>query len=818
VQAAAQTTEKPVQISLPAGNLADALERLGDQSGVQIMYEPALAKGVKVAAVSGTLTVTDTLRQLLARTGLQADRVNDKTVVLKRAEAKKNPIKKQDQTTLEQTPQESPLAEVDVVVVTAQKKTENLMEVPVPVSTVAGQTLLDNSELRVQDFYSTLPGVSYSPTGSQSEEALAIRGITTGPGNNPTTGVTVDGVPFGSSLNQGTGNDIPDIDPNDLARVEVLRGPQGTLYGSSSMGGLLNFVTKEPSTSGFSGNASAGINGVHNGAQAGYNFRASANIPLTSDFALRASGFTRQDPGFINDPVQHIEGINEEHASGGHLSALWKPSSSLSLKLSALYQDIKADGSSDVNRGPGYANGLGDLQQNYYPGIDGFRGLGGYERQVQAYSAVFSADLGRVNLISITGYTVNAYRDTWDFTPQFGAVTAQQPEFGGVSGTPIDDHLTTRRINQELRLSGTVLGNVDWLIGAFYDHEHTTYLENIYAESLAGQVVGIWANWTLPTTYQEYAGFGDLTYRFTDKFDLQVGGRESHIDVTNNAATQVGPFETLVGAATYVPQIETAADVFTYLLTPRFKISPDLMVYARFASGYRPGTPNGAVYPGLPAQSDPDKAYNYEMGLKGDFLDHKLTVDGSLYYVDWKNIQTFVVDPKTQFGYRGNSGNAKSAGIELTVTSRPWTGLTISAWMDYDDAVLTQGFPLGSTGYGIPGTRLPFSPKWSGFTSIQQDFPLATNLSGFVGAQASFVGNRFGQFSSSASAYRQYYPGYTQINLRTGVVRSSWTGNLYITNVADNRAVIGGGTGSFPPNGFQYIQPRTVGLNVTKSF
>jgi len=173
VQAAAQTTEKPVQISLPAGNLADALERLGDQSGVQIMYEPALAKGVKVAAVSGTLTVTDTLRQLLARTGLQADRVNDKTVVLKRAEAKKNPIKKQDQTTLEQTPQESPLAEVDVVVVTAQKKTENLMEVPVPVSTVAGQTLLDNSELRVQDFYSTLPGVRRSLVWLSSPTAEA---------------------------------------------------------------------------------------------------------------------------------------------------------------------------------------------------------------------------------------------------------------------------------------------------------------------------------------------------------------------------------------------------------------------------------------------------------------------------------------------------------------------------------------------------------------------------------------------------------------------------------------------------------------------
>ena len=134
---------------------------------------------------------------------------------------------------------------------------------------------------------------------------------------------------------------MPDFDPGDLQRIEVLRGPQGTLYGASSVGGLLNFVTVDPSPAGVSGRLEAGGNSVQNGSELGYTFRGSVNVPLSSDFAVRASAFTREDPGYIDDPVLDLKGVNEDRASGGHLAALWQPSETFSLKLSALYQKIK---------------------------------------------------------------------------------------------------------------------------------------------------------------------------------------------------------------------------------------------------------------------------------------------------------------------------------------------------------------------------------------------------------------------------------------------------------------------------------------------
>src|SRR5262249_42603109 len=154
---------------------------------------------------------------------------------------------------------------------------------------------------------------------------------------------------------------------------------------------------------------------------------------------------------------------------------------------------------------------------------------------------------------------------------------------------------------------------------------------------------------------------------------------------------------------------------------PQFKLSPDLMMYARFASGFRPGASN-LVTPGIPPQSDPDKTENYEIGMKGDFLDHRLSVDASLYYIHWKNIQISLVAPISSGEYFPNGGSAKSEGVELSIEARPADGLTIDAWATYDDAALTQAFPTGSTGYGMPGDRLPNTPRFSGHIAVNEDF------------------------------------------------------------------------------------------------
>jgi len=805
-EAVAQTSDKPVQVSLPAGDLAAALAELGDQCGVQIRYEPLLAQGVKVAAVSGMLTVGEALTQLLVQTGLEADRVDDKTVVLRRADLHKGPAKK----VIDERSKLDPGVEAGLqeVVVTAQKRVETLLDVPVPVSVITAQSLIASGPLRIQDYANQIPGLNMTPA-LQDQNTLSIRGITTGQGSNRTVGVVVDDVPIGADINYAGGAVIPDLDPNDLKQIEVLRGPQGTLYGASSMGGLIKFVTVDPSPDAFAGRVQAGTSTVYNGAQLGYNFRGSMNVPLSDTMAMRVSAFTRQEPGYIDNPYRGIDGVNEAHVRGGQVSVLWQPSSAFSIKLNALCQDYRADGSSEVdlpNAGPPPTLGLSGLQQNYGPGV----GLS--DRKLQFYSAIVKAKLGAIDLTAITAYNINHAQDTIEQ----GYAYAQQTE----QYFPTPDSLTfanwaTRRFSEELHLSSSIGEKFDWLAGLFYTYETAAGLyQNTEAYSYSsGQILGLLWGIPFPSTFTEYAAFADLTYHFTDRFDIQIGGRESANRQTLQEAFY-GPFNIPffnVSGPVVEPNLHSRDSSFTYLFTPRLKLSPNMMLYARLASGYRPGGPN---LNGVTSSYAPDKTYNYEIGLKGDFLDHSLSVDASAYYIDWKKIQIQLIQPTTLLAYLANGSGAKSEGLELSVTSIPLPGLKVAGWVALNNAVLTQDFPASSPIVETAGTRLPEAAKFTANLSVDQEFPVTDNVTASLGATLIYVGDRWGVFNNP----RYYYPSYAQLNLRGGLKRGSWAVDLYAYNVADKRDVLSSGIENSVPYAVTYIQPRTVGLSVSKSF
>jgi iron complex outermembrane receptor protein len=694
--------------------------------------------------------------------------------------------------------------ELQEVIVTAEKKSERLLDVPIPLSVIDPGPLAENGELLIRDYYASVPGLTVSPN-LQGAQMLSIRGITTGGFTNATVGVLVDDVPFGI-----TNDSTPDLDPADLARIEVLRGPQGTLYGASTLGGLVKYVTLDPSTDGFSGRVQGGTSAVYNGDRPGYNIRASANIPLSQTFAIRVSGFNREDPGYIDSAVTGQNGINKATSSGARLAALWRPSEDFSLKVSGLYQKTSGDAYNDVDILPG----LGSLQQNYE------RGAGFYGRKIEAYSATLSYKVGGFTLTSLSGYNSNRYDDTGDVS----YLNDSNPAVIAI-GTPHTIQFTNYgayNFSQEFRLSTVIAQRVEWLLGAFYNHEDTPYHQEVEPENAAtGQVLApvLWYG-NFPGWFNERALFTDLTFHVTDQFDVQIGGRESHLDTVSEPSYQIG---NLFGGSTTVPSIggrvDSTSNPFTYLLTPRFKVSSDLMVYARLASGYRPGGPNGVFgVPGVPPSVSPDKTQNYEIGTKGDFLNHSLSIDASLYYIHWKDIQVFLNTP-LGFGYEGNAGEAKSQGIELSVESRPLRGLTITGWVAYDDASITQ-VPPGSTVYEYVGDRLPDSSRFSGNLSVQEEFPIQGSVTGFVGGAVSHVGDQASVFTGgpNAPAPRQTFPAYTKTDLRAGVKVQSWTVNLYVNNVADVRGVLNGGAGYSPPWAFQYITPRTVGLSVVKTF
>ncbi len=709
--------------------------------------------------------------------------------------------------------------ELQEVVVTAEKKSERLQDVPVPVTAISAESLLTSGYERLQDYFSQVPGLTFT-SSSTDLSMVAIRGIITGAVetvNNPSVGIVVDDVPFGSSTALGGGSMAPQFDPSTLQRIEVLRGPQGTLYGASSLGGLIKYVTVDPSTEGVRSDLTGGTSSVHNGAQLGYNAFGSINVPLSGTVALLASAFTRQDPGYIDNPVLAIRGINESHTSGGRLSALWQPSENFTLKLGALYQDTKTDGSNFVEPA------LGNLKQN------DIAGTGTFHQTFQVYSAVMTAKWGAATLTSVTGYSVNKLNTLVDYDAGLGFLDGLTgPNLGipnGTTGAILQEGNQTDKFTQELRLTTPIGPKLDWLLGAFYTHERSPFIQTILAGApTTGDILGDWGSFDWVVAYAEYSAFTDFTFKLTDRFDVQVGARGSHIEQSYKQI-DTGP---IVPIAEGVPspniysEVVTRDNPFTYLMTPRFKLSQDFMAYARLASGYRPGGPNPTASAfGLPLSYKPDKTSSYEVGVKGDALGHSLTFDASLYYIDWKDIQLSYVDPANGFGFEANGSRAKSQGLELASQWKPLAGFTVGAWVAWNDAKLTEPFPRGSSVYGVSGDRLPFSPRFSGNLSVDEEFPITAGLRGFVGGSLSYVGDRIGNFTAPPPAVppRQDYPAYARTDVRVGAKFASWTADVYVNNLTDRRGILFGGLGTVPnPAAFTYIQPRTVGLLATVKF
>ena len=697
------------------------------------------------------------------------------------------------------------------VIVTAEKREERLQDVPIPVTVLNADSLADNGQVLLRDYFTEVPGLNVQPN-LFAVQLITMRGISTGGYETPSVGILVDGVPFGDATGEA-GHSLPDIDPGHLARIEVLRGPQGTLYGANTMSGIINYVTKEPSTAGSSARIETGTSFVHNGAEPGYNLRASVDAPLRDTLAVRVSGFERHDPGYIDNPVLNDKGVNSAESEGGRIALLWKPTANLSMNLSGLYQHTKGNGLSEAEKGYIQGNSgptFGDLQQNY------IAGAGKSQTTAQAYSATIRYTLGRSKLTSLSGYNRTSLRDTFDYTPFYGSSS-------GVPGAPTAtgglglEYVDPYRFTQEIRLAGPMSEKLDYQVGAYYTYDNIPAEYAIYAsDPMTGQIAVTYLDDLYPSNYKEYAVFANLTYRVTNRFDIQVGGRESRATITNEQQTATGLLEGPTPQIT--PGNSYTANAFTYLFTPRYRVSDGVMIYARFASGYRPaGGANSSITinDGAPPGTGPDTTENYEVGLKGDFLGHRLSVDGSIYYIDWRNIQLSLTDPKSLLGYGANGGGAKSEGVEISSTVRPMAGLTLSGWFSYDNAVLTQALPANSTVFGAAGDRLPNASPFSGNFSAEQQFPLSFGATGFVGGLVTFVGDRYDLFTA-AGMPRQHYPAYTKVDLRAGFKDKTWTFNVYANNIADERGILN--TVDLFPNEYVYITPRTVGISLAKSF
>ena len=416
--------------------------------------------------------------------------------------------------------------QVSEVVVTAQKRSERLLSVAAPVTALSSADLTRSAAVKLDDYAAKVPGLNLI-SDRTGETQIVLRGVTTGSPVSSTVATYVDDTPYGSSTSAALGGWLqPDLDPSDIQRVEVLRGPQGTLYGASALGGLIKYVTKQPDLANTAGRIEFDGSSVDHGGQ-GYGVRGMLNVPLVTDtLAVRVSAYDRRDPGYIDNRQLGLSDVNATEVEGGRVSLLWKPTASLSVNLTAVLQDLKSDGSSDedVNVTGGSITPVAGSQKQIRYATEPLN------VNHRVYSATINDDLGWANLASITSYSTLHQTAIVDETQTFGPIVTTItgiPNFGTSTGSVLDQDKWT----QELRLSSPTGQRLEWLGGFFFTRETSNRDEPTFNfDTITGipplpDNALFFAN--LQSRYTEYAAYGDVTYHFTPQFDVQAGLRYS---------------------------------------------------------------------------------------------------------------------------------------------------------------------------------------------------------------------------------------------------------------------------------------------------
>ncbi|SEK00456.1 Outer membrane receptor proteins, mostly Fe transport [Sphingobium sp. AP50] len=722
-------------------------------------------------------------------------------------------------------------AERDVIFVTAQKRAERLIDVPVAVTAVASDALIQQNLLSIRDFYTRIPGLQLFGNTVQD---ISLRGITTGSGTNPTVSILIDDVQFGSSTYLGK-PPLPDLDPATLQRVEVLRGPQGTLYGASSLGGIIKYVTKDPSTSEFSGRAEVGVNSVKDGGE-GWSARASITTPIISDrVGFGLSGFYRDDPRYLDSIVPtgaRVKDVNKNEVYGGRAAVILHPTESLTVTLSALYQKQNSAGSNliDICTSCSPRPATGSAQR---PVLFDMRNLSDRRtaraavvpttNEIQLYTARVALNLDEMQVTSVTAWGRNEKATVSDSTARFGAALEQYANYPAQQTYLFDEPILTNKFTQELRFSNQG-AQFDWLAGLFYTNERTGLSQVINRVGSAPNVA-VYSGSNI-SSYEEKAAFVDLTYHLSDRLDIQGGLRYAQNEQTYRVLSVIDAAAQALFGPGEDHLFTSKEDAVTWLLAPTYRFNKDLMAYARIASGYRPGGPNTET-PGASATFGADTVMNYEIGLKGSVLENRATFDVAAFQVNWKDIQFQNTALPSQFAFFENGNTARSRGVELAGGLKGWNGFSVDVNATFLDAMLTRSLALTTSSvqrlYGLAGDRLPYSAKFTGNLSVQQDIPLTDNAEAFVGINLNYVGNRLGmlnQNSASTVFERVKIPAYTVVDLRAGMaIDRRWRIDAYVRNLFDKIGITSVDTrnGTNLPQAI-YIAPRTFGMNLSVTF
>ena len=766
--------------------------------------------------------------------------------------------------------------EGDTIVVTAQRREENLQDVPIAITAITTKTLDDLQVTKFEDYARLVPSLSFksgggggSPSGPGTSNVY-FRGVASGENGNhssslPSVGTYLDEQPI------TTISGALDVHVFDIARIEALAGPQGTLYGASSQAGTIRIITNKPDLSGTYGEANFEVNKVAHG-DFGYSGEAFVNTPLSSNVALRAVGWYRRDGGYIDNiegsllfPTSGIEFDNRDLAEddyndvdtvGARAALKIDLDDSWTITPSLIGQVQKSRGSFAQERG------LDDLEiMQFNPEFAKDKWLQAaltVEGKLGNFDVTYAGSLLRRRVDQAVDYSDYSY--FYDALAGYGAYFYDNADNLVNPNQYIEAVDRYRKMSHELRFTSPADKRVRLVGGLFYQRQKHNIEQDYIIDNIADAITvpgtdsNIWLTKQIRID-RDYAVFGEVTFDLTPTVSLTGGGRvykydnsligffgfsDGYSPSTGVAACFADPI--VSGSPCTNVDKRTKDTGFIHRLNATWKPNADALLYATWSRGFRPG---GINRRGTLPPYQPDFISNYEAGTKLTFLDGRMRLNAAIYQLDWKDIQLSFLGANGLTEIR-NAGNARIRGAEVDFYYRPVTGLTLSAGAAINRGKLTNDFcrianddfdctTPGNVLLAEEGVRLPLTAKFKGSVRARYEVPVGT-MRGHFQLSGSYEGERTRDLRNvppnDINAIYGNLPAFSQWDIGTGLKSGPWTAELYVRNLFDRRGIesksiqctettCGDPAGLTDIGGKVYstvIRPRTIGLRFGRTF
>jgi iron complex outermembrane recepter protein len=794
--AAYAVADAGTRIEVPAGDLLVALQSLERQADIEVVYQAEQLKGMQTEGLSGTYSAKEALALLLKGTPLDV-RTDKSTGVMLITPASAPPAKTtanvteagemmvaqsqdgaaahgsvendgEDQNTAANSQDTREDVTLEEITVTAQRRKERLIETPISIGVLSGESIDSAGTRGITDVLNQVGGVSLNEN-SPGNSVIAIRGVTSGAGTT-TTAYYMDEVPF--AFIRGSG--LADTSAFDLSRIEVLRGPQGTLYGAAALGGVVRVITNDANLDRVAAKIRMRTSTTDDGGD-NYGGDLALNVPLVAGkLAVRGVASYSELSGFI-DSVTGEEDINDSEIQAYRLKATYQPVDNLTFRAGISRSKI------DTGAPSSSLDGLSTVFSANQPD----------QRTLNTYNLISEYDGPSVSLLSSTSYL------DYEVRQQNELLVAGTGRAESIIFNPM------RSFAQELRAVSQLDGPWKWSAGAIYKKTTETVNQSVFAF------------FPFPLRQQEqsesYAFFGETTRTFDDRLDVTAGLRYFKDKLT------MFDLERLTSGTTRLNAPKTSQfDRVTGRVVIGYKLQQDAMLYGSVATGFRSGmnqTPSLVeVAPDFPPLG-PDSIITYEVGTKGRVLNGAVTYDTAIYFTDWKDIQQSLITPIGLLG-RLNAGEAGGMGVDASVTYQPSDMMELHASIGWNDLTFAENVLQGTSVLFADGARLNDSPEWTG--SLGGIYRMSTpwaDIRGYLSGNFAYGSARAFRFLTANVLNLSASDSHRALKASVGIEGERWSTELYGDNLTNDDGAI---TAPFAAGAFMSIRqrPRTVGLRV----